>query len=150
MFNKNYQRQNPHNHKEPKEKDVAKPKRKMPNRGSRNSFRRQKPESYVKIEWSKIVCEKCGKEIKDLTLALSDKNTGNPVHFDCILSFIKNSEELKENEEIIYIGHGNFAIVSFENPKIRKKFKIVKLIEWEEKNEDCQWKNEIKKLASST
>ncbi len=147
MFNKNHHKQN--NYKETN-KDVPKQKKRTPYNSGNSSSRTQKKEVFSKIEWPKPICEKCGKEIRDLTTALSDKNTGNPVHFDCILEFIKNSEEIKENEEVIYIGNGCFAIVSFENPKIKKKFKIVKSIEWEEKNRTYQWKDEIKELASNT
>ncbi|MGP1415050.1 MAG: hypothetical protein ACTTJ6_03825 [Treponema sp.] len=147
MFNKNHQRQN--NHKDI-EKDTSKTRKRVPYNSTKPSLRTQKKDVFSKIEWPKTICEKCGKEIKDLNTALSDKNTGNPVHFDCILEFLKNSEELKENEELIYIGNGNFAIITFENPKIRKNFKIIKSIEWEEKSENHQWKDEIKKLASST
>lgn len=150
MFNKNHQKQS--SHKEI-QRDPAKPKRKNPSISPKPPMRTrtfQKKDVFTKIEWPKSVCEKCGKEIKDLNIALSDKNTGSPVHFDCILEFIKKTEEIREGEEVIYIGNGNFAIVSFENPKTRKNFKIVKLIEWEEKNNSHQWKEKIKELASST
>ena len=148
MFNKNHQKQNAHKEAQ---KDGAKQKKKVPNGFAKSHIKAfQKKDVYSKIEWPSAICEKCGKEIKDLNTALSDKNTGNPIHFDCILEFIKNTEEIKENEEVIYIGNGNFAIVTFENPKTRKNFKIIKSIEWELKNENHQWKDEIKKLASST
>ena len=147
MFNKNNNKQN--NYKETG-KDVSKQKKKTPYNSATSTFKTRKKEVFAKIEWPKTICEKCGKEIKDLTTALSDKNTGNPIHFDCILEFIKNSEEIKEGEEVIYIGNGNFAIVVFENPKIRKKFKIIRYVEWEEKNNSLQWKTKIKELASST
>lgn len=147
MFNKNHHKQN--NYKEVN-KDAPKQKKRTSYNAGSSPSKAQKKEAFSKIEWPKPICEKCGKEIRDLTTALSDKDSGNPVHFDCILEFIKNSEEIKENEEVIYIGNGCFAIVSFENPKIKKKFKIVKSIEWEEKNRTYQWKDEIKELASNT
>ncbi len=108
-----------------------------------------KAEPLGKIVWPEYICERCGKPIKDLTLALSNKESGKPVHFDCIISFIKSSEKLLENEEVIYIGNGNFAIVWFENPKVRKKFKIRKLIEWEEENAEYEWRIEMAQLGSS-
>lgn len=101
-----------------------------------------------KIKYPKFTCPKCGKQITEIAAALSDKETGEPAHFSCVLEILKNSETLKENEEIIYIGSGNFAIVAFENPKNRKKFTITKLIEWENKAIISSWKNEIADLAS--
>jgi len=112
---------------------------------------KRKPlEPIHKIEWPEHLCEKCAKPITDLTQALSDKSTGKPVHFECVLDFLKNSEELKEKEEVVYIGNGNFAVVYFENPKIRSKFKIVKLIEWEDRGKIYEWRDEVANLGSST
>ena len=112
---------------------------------------KKKPlEPIHKIEWPEHNCEKCGKPIVDLTQALSDKSTGKPVHFECILAFLRESEVLKEKEEIVYIGHGNFAVVYFENPKIRSKFQIIKLIEWEDRTKPYQWRDEVAELGSST
>jgi len=148
MFNKNHQKHSAHKEVQ---KDSAKPKRKISHNYSRSHTKPfLKKEVFSKIEWPNVICERCGKEIKDLNVALSDKKTGNPIHFDCILEFIKSSEEIKENEEVIYIGNGNFAIVVFENPKIRKNFRIIKSIEWEERNKSYQWKDEIKELSTST
>lgn len=118
---------------------------------ARASVQKKKPlEPIAKIEWPEHLCEKCGELITDLTQALSDKTTGNPVHFECILSFLKNSEELKEKEEVVYIGNGNFAVVYFENPRVRSSFKIVKLIEWEDTDKEYAWRNEVANLGSST
>lgn len=113
-------------------------------------IKRKSVEPLAKIEWPEYFCEKCGEPITDLTQALSDKESGKPVHFECILSFLKNSEELKEQEEVVYIGNGNFAVVYFDNPKIRSKFKIVKLIEWEESKKTYEWRVEVANLGSCT
>ena len=103
-----------------------------------------------KIEYPEYKCTKCGEIIQDLNSAIADKESGQPVHFDCVIGFLKKAEELKEGEEIIYIGNGNFAVAYFENPKIRKNFKIIKLIEWEDKNQLYQWKKDISELTSTT
>ena len=102
-----------------------------------------------KIEYPEYKCTKCGEIIQDLNSAIADKESGQPVHFDCVIGFLKKAEELKEGEEIIYIGNGNFAVAYFENPKIRKNFKIIKLIEWEDKNQLYQWKKDISELTST-
>ena len=120
------------------------------NSSARPYIKKKPLDPIRKIEWPEHLCERCGELITDLTQALSDKNTGKPVHFECILALLKSSEELKEKEEVVYIGNGNFAVVYFENPKIRSKFKIVKLIEWEDRNKMYEWQDEIAKLGSST
>ncbi|UTC66082.1 MULTISPECIES: hypothetical protein [unclassified Treponema] len=106
--------------------------------------------AFKKIEYPEYTCTKCGEIIQDLSSAIADKESGLPVHFDCVIEFLKNAEELKTGEEIIYIGNGNFAVAYFENPKIRKNFKIIKLIEWEDKNKLYQWKKDISELTSKT
>ena len=85
MFNKNHQKQNVYDHKGV-QKDFEKSKRKSPYNQTKASVKASpKKEVLSKIEWPKIICEKCGKEIKDLNIAISNRNTGNPDHFDCIL-----------------------------------------------------------------
>ncbi len=111
--------------------------------------KKRKPEEPIeKIEYPKYTCSKCGEEIKELSSAIGDKDTGNPLHFKCVFEFLKNSEDLKEKEDLIYIGNGNFAIVHIENPNNKKNFKILRLIEWENKNQEYPWKKEIAHLAS--
>ena len=106
--------------------------------------------AFKKIKYPEYKCTKCGEIIQDLSSAIADKESGLPVHFDCVIEFLKKAEELKEGEEIIYIGNGNFAVAYFENPKVRKNFKIIKLIEWEDKNKLYQWKKDISELTSTT
>lgn len=112
------------------------------------ALRRQKDFQVSKIEFPEFICAKCGNRIEDLTSAIADKESGQPVHFDCVIEFLKKAEDLKPQEEILYIGNGNFAIAYFENPKLRKNFKIIRLIEWENKNKIYPWKNDIADLAS--
>ncbi len=110
---------------------------------------KKNPEKNIKkIVYPEFSCARCGLPINELSSAIADKETGLPVHFKCVIDFLTKSETLNEKEEIIYIGNGNFAVIFFENPKIRKKFKIIKLIQWEEKGKDYPWKTEIADLAS--
>ena len=60
-------------------------------------------------------CPWCGKPIRDISSAISDKESGSPVHFDCVLSRISFGEKLEKGETITYIGGGRFGIVSFDN-----------------------------------
>jgi len=60
-------------------------------------------------------CPWCGKPIRDISSAISDKDTGSPVHFDCVVSRISFSEKLEKGESITYIGGGRFGILSFSN-----------------------------------
>lgn len=146
--NNNNRNQNNNNNNKKKERlydDIIVLKRKT------SPKKKKTPEEPIqKIEFPKYMCSKCNTEIKEISSALGDKETGEPTHFKCVFEFLKNSEEIKDKEELIYIGHGNFAIVNIPNPKNRKEFKIIKLIEWENKNKEYPWKRELAELASKT
>ena len=94
-------------------------------------------------KFAALVCPYCGEPIKDITVAVASKETGEPAHFDCVLKLLEESEPRAENEKIIYIGQGNFAVVFFENPHNPKKFKISRLIEWEDKKQKLEWRMSI-------
>ena len=47
-----------------------------------------------------------------------------------------------------YIGNGRFSIVSFENPRDLRKFKIEKIIEYEDKDKSVSWREEMANLYS--
>ena len=93
--------------------------------------------------FASLVCPYCGETIKDITMAIASKGTGEPAHFDCVLKLLEESEPRAENEKIVYIGHGNFATVAFENPHNPKKFKISRVIEWEDKKAKLEWRLSI-------
>lgn len=94
-----------------------------------------------------IVCAKCGKPIEDMTSAMSDAD-GKPVHFDCVLESLKSKESMLPGQQMTYIGNGRFAVVTFENPRDLKKFKIEKIIEYEDKSKPIEWRNEMADLYS--
>jgi len=70
------------------------------------------------------------------------------VHFDCVLQFLQNTENLDPNEKITYIGQGRFGVVHFENPHDLRKFTIIRIIEWEERDKKYPWRAEIASLYS--
>jgi hypothetical protein len=58
-------------------------------------------------------CPYCGKPIKDLAAAIADKDSGQAVHFDCIIRRLAESEILERGDTIAYIGGGRFGVVHF-------------------------------------
>lgn len=108
----------------------------------------KKPEQLQQIELDTFICPRCSQPITDLPSALADKSSGAPVHFDCVLQFLQNAEELKQNEKITYIGQGRFAVTFFENPHDLRKFSIVRLIEWEDRDKAYDWRETISGLYS--
>ena len=116
-------------------------------------------------------CAWCGKPIRDISAAIADKDTGAPVHFDCVISRITFGERLEKGETVTYIGGGRFGIVCFDTPAAQNKdaqakspgsmqarqepdrkiaappanrdFNIKKIIEWENKDKRAEWRSVI-------
>lgn len=81
------------------------------------------------------VCEVCGEPISDLSSAVSSRQTGNPVHFDCVIKKLYEQEKPGPNDKITYIGNGKFAVLHFDNVHDMRHFSIVKEIQWEPKED---------------
>ncbi|MDR2054134.1 MAG: hypothetical protein LBP80_12035 [Treponema sp.] len=88
-------------------------------------------------------CPICGKPIKDVSSALTDKASGNPAHFDCVLAKIADNEIREKGDAISYLGGGRFGIVHYANPHNIKRFKIKKIIEWEDRENRADWRKAI-------
>ena len=95
-------------------------------------------------------CSWCGKQIKDIVTAINDKDTGKPVHFDCVLARINSMEKLGTNDTICYIGGGRFGVVHYNNPPDTRDFSIKKIYEWEIKDSVSQWRSPICEYYSIT
>ena len=124
---------------------------------SAESLRSEKPPAAERPKWipPKIStpffpvpdCPYCGKPIRDISQAIADRDTGVPVHFDCVTSRIAGGETLEKDDSVTYIGGGRFGIVSFSG---RPEFKIKKIIEWENKDKRAEWRSEISENYSVT
>ena len=92
-------------------------------------------------------CPWCGKPIRDISLAISDRDTGAPVHFECVAARIAGGEILEKGDVVTYIGGGRFGIVCFDGPggshMTGHDFKIKKVIEWENKEKRAEWRSVI-------
>jgi hypothetical protein len=95
-------------------------------------------------------CPWCGKQIKDITTAISDKDTGLPVHFDCVLLRIAEMENVEANDNVCYIGGGRFGIIHYNNLPDTRDFSIKKILEWEKKDSNSEWRRPISEYFSIT
>jgi hypothetical protein len=102
------------------------------------------------------LCPYCGKPIKDIAAAMTDKDSGQPAHFDCVAARIAAGETLESGDAVAYIGGGRFALVHFPG-MIRAalqgrangddydthNFRIKKILEWESKENRAPWRKTI-------
>ena len=87
-------------------------------------------------------CPWCSKPIRDLSSAMADKESGVPVHFDCVAATITKGEVLEKGDTVSYIGAGRFGIVNFGGPD-NSEIKIKKIIEWENKDNRADWRTQV-------
>ncbi|MCR4823048.1 MAG: hypothetical protein K5873_09285 [Treponema sp.] len=96
-----------------------------------------------------VTCEVCGQPIADIANAITNRGSGKPVHFDCVITKLAEEEKLEQNDKISYIGQGRFGVLHFDNPHDQKHFTIKKIIEWEARDsERGDWRNEMAGLFS--
>jgi hypothetical protein len=95
-------------------------------------------------------CPWCNKPINDITTAICEKETGCPVHFDCVLAHIIEMEKLDINDGVCYIGGGRFGVVHYNNPPDTRNFTIKKIYEWEAKDINSEWRRPISEYYSIT
>ena len=146
-FNKN--RETPENWQSDGKKQAEKPR-----------FDKNKGVLYERPKWSAPSvsseplpshdCLLCGKPIKDLSTAITDKNSGQPVHFDCIIDSISERETLDDGDIVAYLGGGRFGIVHYHNPSDRKSFQIKKIFEWEDQSTRAAWRKNLADRFSTT
>jgi hypothetical protein len=96
------------------------------------------------------VCPYCGKPIRDLAAALTDRDSGEAVHFDCVIARIAQGEILEKGDVIAYIGGGRFGIVRFDSGQDSRHFTIKKILEWENKENRAEWRGFISDHYSVT
>ncbi|MDR3284234.1 MAG: hypothetical protein LBS97_03520 [Treponema sp.] len=97
---------------------------------------------------TKHLCPRCNNVIQELSNALPDRVTGEPVHFDCVLAMLNEQERGAPSEKIAYIGQGRFGVLYFENPNDTKHFTIRRIIEWDVQNLSASWRSGIPDLFS--
>ncbi len=122
--------------------------RKNPELYENEEMEQERRRMIQEFKQQQVVCAKCGQVIEDVASAFSDKNTGNPVHFECVMSDVQASETLGENEKIAYIGQGRFGVLYFENPRDQRHFVIKKIIDCENKEQKPDWRTQIGELYS--
>ena len=96
------------------------------------------------------VCAWCDKPVKDISAAISDQESGKPVHFDCVINRITERETLETGDTVSYIGGGRFGIVHFNNPPDTRDFTIKRIYEWENRENRAEWRMTISDHFSVT
>lgn len=82
--------------------------------------------------------------IEDGLVALHEETSGAVLDFDAALEKLKQTEEIEPNQEIVYIGSGNFAVVSHQkNAEGKMELVIHRKIEFEKRHDDIAWRDKL-------
>jgi hypothetical protein len=78
--------------------------------------------------------------VRDLSSAITHKESGDPAHFDCILKTLRGVLVVQQNEKICYLGKGSFGIVQFRQNSGPMRFLIRKRIQYEDTEQVPEWR----------
>ena len=95
-----------------------------------------------------LKCAICSQDIQDPSSAIAlREDMGNPAHFDCVLKKIKENETLGDKQQVVYLGSGAFGIIeSVSGNNQSPNFKIIKKIEFEDRENIPEWRKQMVKL----
>jgi hypothetical protein len=92
------------------------------------------------------ICPLCGKELREISSAIAERETKQPAHFDCVLKQLQEQEPVKQDEQYCYLGKGVFAVIKFtQTGQKGQQFTIVRKIEYEKEDEIPQWRKDESK-----
>jgi len=119
--------------------------RKRFNRGGRKDRPDTREDIKLKLpELPAVSCPLCQRQIFDVSSALADPNSGEPVHFDCALTKLAEMERLGPNEHIAYIGRGSFAVVEYRD-RSQTLFTIKRKLQYEKEGAKYDWRLTMQK-----
>lgn len=87
-----------------------------------------------------LKCCYCHEPIREMSLAIDVPDFTEPAHFDCVLSHLKDRENLQPKEEIVYMGNRKFAVVVYKTPNT---FDVIREIPFEDNRDFKPWRNEF-------
>ena len=88
-------------------------------------------------------CPVCGKAIEHVFSAIAHEGSGPPAHIECIIAELTERESLAKDERVVYLGKGNFGVVS-DKPRVedgKRLFNVVRRIQYEDEAPD--WRREL-------
>ncbi len=80
---------------------------------------------------------------KDVFIAFYDESTDAPISFTTALEKIKHQETLDKGEEIVYIGTGEFAVITYKKEGGHTIPQIVRKIPFERHRDNLPWRDDL-------
>lgn len=113
-------------------------------RGRRRGGGRNRNENRSMVaETVQLTCVRCGKSIRNPQMALASAEN-EPIHFDCAIQQVAESENLGAREKICYLGQGTFGIIKFNSSSSNRDFVIRKRIPYEKAEQSVEWRKQMR------
>ncbi len=97
--------------------------------------RKEKQEELVEEVAKGLLCPVCEKPIRNIAMAIRQKESEKLAHFDCVLKQMHSQyhSRMSRNRRIYYIGSGNFALVKeqYDKKGQLKSYRVLERIDYE-------------------
>ncbi|NIZ41099.1 hypothetical protein PVA45_06250 [Entomospira entomophila] len=107
--------------------------------------KRDFPKIQISMQSIDIQCPLCHKIIGNEKSILKFGDSANPAHFNCVVQWIENREQLEKNQYILYLGAGKFAIANKQTRQKNSIPNIVRTFVLNEQNSSItpQWERDL-------
>ena len=84
-----------------------------------------------------------GKAIDNVYTALVHRDSEQPVSFDTVIEQLKNAENLGANQQLIYVGSGQFGVYDEVDEGGKKRLMLNRKIAYEDGHHKPDWRREL-------
>jgi hypothetical protein len=111
-------------------------RRERPSIGARPAREVQQPRVFTP-------CPVCGEPVRELSSALTHRQSGRPAHFDCIVKELREANPLGPQERLCYLGGGAFGVLTWRVEGNPASFVIKRRIPYEDPRVPQEWKKQL-------
>lgn len=105
---------------------IVRPGRQRPVSVGRTRYRVEKSAPRVVFQPECVICHK---KILEPSSIMEVPDSHDPAHFECVLSKLKEKEELSQHQRLVYLGSSNFAVIEPVEPeKKNSPFRVVRYV----------------------
>lgn len=109
----------------------------------KGNYRRKKYNKPRKENTWQPDCPLCGKPVRNINIAIEEKKSKQPAHFECIMRDLSREIQLGPHERLHYLGSGCFGVVKLEEGKGLSDYSIVRRIQYEDNDKKAEWRKQI-------
>jgi len=94
-------------------------------------------------------CPVCGEPVRELSSALTHRQSGQPAHFDCIVKELREANPIGPQERLCYLGGGVFGVLTWKVEGNPASFVIKRRIPYEDPRTPQEWKRQLQAEGQS-